>query len=78
MTYKIVNQRKTKNKMHKQLKQILVQFSRKRVLLFVLIFSMALLDSGIYRFAKQNNWLEDEFAKQIQNIGLIDSINKDT
>jgi len=62
--------------MHKQLKKLVVWFSRKRILLFVLIFSLAILGAAIYRFAKQDNWLEDEFAKQEQNIELTKEITE--
>lgn len=62
--------------MYKQLKKSVVWFSRKRVLLFVLIFSLALLGAAIYLFTKQNNWLEDEFAKQVQNIELNKEITE--
>jgi PAS domain S-box-containing protein len=66
----IKNKRKTKNTMHKQLKQLVAWIGRKRVLLFVLIFSVAILGAVIYHFAEQDNWLKNEFAKQVQNIEL--------
>jgi PAS domain S-box-containing protein len=62
--------------MHRQLKQLVVWGSRKRVLLFVLIFSMSLLGSIIYRFAEQNKRLEKEFNTQAQNIDLNKQITE--
>ncbi len=62
--------------MHKQLKQIVTGIGRKKILLFVLIFSMVLLGAAIYGFAKQNNWLEDEFAKKIKNNDLNNELAK--
>ncbi len=60
--------------MHKQIKQIAGWFSRARVLLFVLIFSMVLLGSVIVRFALQNNWLEVEFANQVRTTELNNQV----
>ncbi len=60
--------------MHKQVKQIAGWFSRARMFLFVLIFSLLLLGSVIYRFVAQNNWLEGEFKAQIQNTQLNQEI----
>lgn len=60
--------------MHKQVKQIAGWFSRARVLLFVLIFSMVLLGSVIARFALQNNWLEVEFANQVRTTELNNQV----
>ncbi|MDX2045998.1 MAG: hypothetical protein SFU87_04385, partial [Chitinophagaceae bacterium] len=62
--------------MYKQARHIAEWLSRKRVLLFVLVFSMVLLALSIYRFDKRNQWLETEFEVQIQNIELNSGIAK--
>lgn len=60
--------------MYQQLNGIVKWLSRKRVMLFVLIFSMTVLSLVIYRFASQNNWLEAEFDTQVQNVQLNEEI----
>lgn len=62
--------------MHKQLKQMMVWLSRKRVLLFVLFFSIMFLGSAMYRFAWQNKWLEEEFTKQVKSNDLNNQFAK--
>ncbi len=56
--------------MHRQLQQISKKYTRKSGLLLVLIFSLLLLGAVIYRYESQNNWLKNDFAKQVQGFQL--------
>ena len=52
------------NKMGGQVKIMPGYFRKKRVLLTGLVFSLALLGTAMYLFAKKNNWLHHEFNSQ--------------
>ena len=50
--------------MHKELKHAVRWFSRKRVILFVLFFSVSLLGGAVYMITEKNKRLKDEYEKQ--------------
>ncbi len=60
--------------MYKQIKFKISRLISKRFILFVFIFSLLLLGSLTYRFALQNNWLENEYNLQLQHVQFNNEI----
>lgn len=52
--------------MHKKLKEISGWPRRKKILLFVLVFSLAILCLVVFWFGKQSHWLKVDYEKQSQ------------
>ena len=63
MSKNIIPIEKLKN-MHKELKHTVRWFSPKRVILFVLFFSVSLLGGAVYMITEKNKRLKDEYEKQ--------------
>lgn len=62
--------------MPKQIAKISVSLIRQKKIIFVLIFAIAMIVTGMYRFEQQNKRLKYQFTKQIQDNELKNTLTQ--